>query len=125
MHTKSLVNLSATSSAIHQQVQAFVTGITGVYHIDFPFLFNQERPLLNKLDLADTQLHGHGMFLLVGGHWPVLTTLKLASNRLGSAAISVLRQAEWPALTTLDLQMNCLGAVAIHFLSQANWPLLK
>ena len=125
MHTKSLVNLSAICSRIHQQVQAFVTGITGVYHTDFPFLVNQERPLLNKLDLTDTQLHGHGMFLLVGGRWPVLTTLKLASNRLGSAAISVLIQAEWPALTTLDLQMNCLGAVAIQFLSQANWPLLK
>jgi hypothetical protein len=125
MHTKSLVNLSAICSRIHQQVQAFVTGITGVYHTDFSFLVNQERPLLKKLDLTDTQLHGHGMFLLVGGRWPVLTTLKLASNRLGSAAISVLIQAEWPALTTLDLQMNCLGAVAIHFLSQANWPLLK
>ena len=124
LHTKSLMSLSATCSAIHQQVQAYVTGITGVHHTDFPFLVKQKRPLLNKLDLTDTQLHGHGMFLLVGGRWPVLTTLKLASNRLGSAAISVLIQADWPALTTLDLQMNCMGAVAIHHLSQANWPLL-
>ncbi len=125
MHTKSLVGLSATSSATHQQVQAYVTGITGVHHTDFPCLVNQKRPLLNKLDLTDTQLHWHGMFLLLGGRWPVLTTLKLASNRLGSTTISVLIQADWPALTTLDLQMNCLGAVAIHYLSQANWPLLK
>lgn len=125
MHTKSLGNLSATCSALHQQVQAYVTGITGVHHTDFPFLVNQERPLLNKLDLTDTQLHDHGMFLLVAGCWPVLTTLKLAGNRLGSTAISVLIQAEWPALKTLDLQMNCLGAVAIQFLAQANWPLLK
>ncbi|KAA6425136.1 MAG: hypothetical protein FRX49_04631 [Trebouxia sp. A1-2] len=50
-------------------MQAFVMGITGAYHTDFPCLVNQEHPLLKKLDLTNTQLHGHALFFTGSAEW--------------------------------------------------------
>ncbi len=121
----SLTSLSATSSGLHKQVQAFVSGVLGVHHTSFDLLISQKRPLLKSLDLTSTELNAEGISVLIHGHWPVLRRLKLAKNALGTAAISVLIQADWPAITDLNLGMNDVGADAIQLLSKAKWPLMR
>ncbi|KAL0037382.1 hypothetical protein WJX79_005080 [Trebouxia sp. C0005] len=76
-------------------MQAFVMGITGAYHTDFPCLVNQEHPLLKKLDLTNTQLHGHGT-------WPKLNHLHLCKTPLlRTTAASYLVKSHWPLPKTL------------------------
>ena len=142
--SSSLSVLLGTSSALRQKVHDYVSKVSGTMPAQdisvlvhglpdtYPQLTSLQLtihsaaailkvaharlPLLENLDLTNSNLTGAGIRILSQGRWPKLKTLNLAVNKIANDGVSHLRTTEWPSLSSINLSDNRFGGSAIRLL---------